>query len=46
MGGAPLTLAAAVGMALQLEQLGLQPQIKWPNDLLLEGRKLGASWRG
>lgn len=39
-GGAPLTLAAAVGLALQLEALGLTPQIKWPNDLLLEGRKL------
>lgn len=46
MGGAPLTLAAAVGMALQLEQLGLQPQIKWPNDLLLEGRKLGGILAG
>lgn len=39
-GGAPLTLAAAVGLALQLEALGLTPQIKWPNDLLLDGRKL------
>ena len=39
-GGAPLTLATAVGLALQLETLGLAPQIKWPNDLLLEGRKL------
>jgi len=39
-GGAPLTLAAAVGLALQLEGLGLAPQIKWPNDLLLNGRKL------
>lgn len=38
--GAPLTLAAAVGLALQLEALGLRPQIKWPNDLLLDGRKL------
>jgi len=28
-------LAAAVGLALQLEELGLRPQIKWPNDLLL-----------
>lgn len=38
--GAPLTLAAAVGLALQLETLGLSPQIKWPNDLLLNGLKL------
>lgn len=39
-GGAALGLAVAVGLALQLEQLGLRPQLKWPNDLLLEGRKL------
>jgi BirA family biotin operon repressor/biotin-[acetyl-CoA-carboxylase] ligase len=39
-GTAPLTLAAALGLALQLEALGLSPQIKWPNDLLLHGRKL------
>lgn len=29
-------LAAAVGVALQLEALGLPVRIKWPNDLLLE----------
>ena len=39
-------LAAAVGLALQLEPLGLAVAIKWPNDLLLleegasPGRKL------
>lgn len=38
--GAALGLAVAVGVALQLERLGLEPRIKWPNDLLLEGRKL------
>ena len=38
--GAPLALAAALGLALQLESLGLKPEIKWPNDLLIEGRKL------
>jgi len=37
---APLTLAIAVGLALELEQLGIEPQIKWPNDLLVGGRKL------
>ena len=37
---APLTLALAVGLALELEQLGLAARIKWPNDLLLDGRKL------
>lgn len=48
---APLALAAAVGLALQLEALGLRPQIKWPNDLLIDGRKLAGvlprlRWRG
>lgn len=38
--GAPLTLATAVGLALELEGLGLKPRIKWPNDLLVGGRKL------
>jgi len=50
-GTAALALAAAVGVALQLEQLGVQPQIKWPNDLLIDGRKLAGilprlRWRG
>ncbi len=35
-----LGLAVVVGLALELEALGLQPRIKWPNDLLLQGRKL------
>lgn len=39
-GTAALGLAVAVGLALQLEQLGLRPGIKWPNDLLLDGNKL------
>ncbi len=39
-GGAALGLAVAVGLMLQLEPLGLAPQLKWPNDLLLDGRKL------
>jgi BirA family biotin operon repressor/biotin-[acetyl-CoA-carboxylase] ligase len=38
--GAPLTLAVALGLCLQLEALGLHPQIKWPNDVLIDGRKL------
>jgi len=33
-------LALSLGLCLQLEGLGLRPQIKWPNDLLLNGRKL------
>jgi BirA family biotin operon repressor/biotin-[acetyl-CoA-carboxylase] ligase len=50
-GAASLALAAAVGLALELEALGLRPQIKWPNDLLLGGRKLAGilprlRWRG
>ena len=44
-------LALSLGLCLQLEQLGLRPQIKWPNDLLLHGRKLAGvlprlRWRG
>jgi BirA family biotin operon repressor/biotin-[acetyl-CoA-carboxylase] ligase len=33
-------LAVAVGLALELEALGLPVTIKWPNDLLLGGRKV------
>jgi BirA family biotin operon repressor/biotin-[acetyl-CoA-carboxylase] ligase len=33
-------LAVAVGLALELEALGLPVAIKWPNDLLLGNRKL------
>ncbi len=35
-----LGLAVAVGLAQQLEALGLTVQLKWPNDLLVNGRKL------
>ena len=50
-GTAPLALAAAVGLALQLESLGVRPRLKWPNDLLIDGRKLAGvlprlRWRG
>lgn len=37
---ANLGQAVAVGLARQLEALGLPAQIKWPNDLLLHGCKL------
>lgn len=33
-------LAVAVGLALQLEALGLPVAIKWPNDLIVRSRKL------
>ncbi|MFN6572605.1 biotin--[acetyl-CoA-carboxylase] ligase [Dendronalium sp. ChiSLP03b] len=36
-----LTLASAWGIAAQLRQCGVSVGIKWPNDLVLEGRKLG-----
>lgn len=44
-------LAFSLALCLQLEALGLRPQIKWPNDLLLNGRKLAGilprlRWRG
>jgi BirA family transcriptional regulator, biotin operon repressor / biotin---[acetyl-CoA-carboxylase] ligase len=39
---AGLGLAVAVGAAQALERTGLRPvALKWPNDLLCEGRKLG-----
>jgi len=33
------TMLASVALAEALEALGLQPRIKWPNDVLLDGRK-------
>ncbi|MBE9003576.1 biotin--[acetyl-CoA-carboxylase] ligase [Fortiea sp. LEGE XX443] len=36
-----LTLASAWGIASQLRQCGVDVGIKWPNDLVLNGRKLG-----
>lgn len=48
---ASLSLALAVGLARELDALGLPVRIKWPNDLLLHGRKLAGllprqRWRG
>lgn len=45
------TALAALGLAEALEALGLHPQIKWPNDVLLGGRKTAgilveAAWDG
>lgn len=37
---APLPLVAAVGVAEGLAQLGLDAQLKWPNDVEVGGRKL------
>jgi BirA family biotin operon repressor/biotin-[acetyl-CoA-carboxylase] ligase len=42
---------AAVAVCQALEETGLAPEIKWPNDILLGGRKLGgvlveAVWSG
>ncbi|MBI2873737.1 MAG: biotin--[acetyl-CoA-carboxylase] ligase [Firmicutes bacterium] len=34
------SLAACVAVARSLHKLGLNPGIKWPNDLLIEGRKV------
>jgi BirA family biotin operon repressor/biotin-[acetyl-CoA-carboxylase] ligase len=39
---ARLTMCLGLGAVEGIEQVtGLRPQLKWPNDLLLEGRKLG-----
>lgn len=35
-----LTQYLAVKLCFQLEQLGLKPQIKWPNDVLLNDKKV------
>lgn len=37
---APLSLVAGVGLARGLAALGVETSLKWPNDVLLEGRKL------
>lgn len=34
------TLLAAVVVAKAIETLGLTPQIKWPNDVLIDGKKV------
>jgi BirA family transcriptional regulator, biotin operon repressor / biotin---[acetyl-CoA-carboxylase] ligase len=36
-----LTFATAWGIAKKLQQSGIPVEIKWPNDLVLNGRKLG-----
>ncbi|MBD2105013.1 biotin--[acetyl-CoA-carboxylase] ligase [Leptolyngbya sp. FACHB-261] len=36
-----LTLAAAWGLATALSDYGIPVRLKWPNDLILEGQKLG-----
>lgn len=37
-----VTLAAGVAVCLAVEQAtGLQPKLKWPNDILLDGKKAG-----
>ncbi|MBD2257104.1 biotin--[acetyl-CoA-carboxylase] ligase [Pseudanabaena sp. FACHB-2040] len=36
-----LTLAGAWGIATSLSNLGLPVQLKWPNDIVFQGRKLG-----
>jgi BirA family biotin operon repressor/biotin-[acetyl-CoA-carboxylase] ligase len=35
-----LSLVAGVAVAAALESLGARPRIKWPNDVLLDGRKV------
>lgn len=35
-----ISLLAAVAVAETLEEMGLQPRIKWPNDILINNRKI------
>jgi BirA family biotin operon repressor/biotin-[acetyl-CoA-carboxylase] ligase len=35
-----VSLVLALGLAGWLEDLGISPRIKWPNDLLVDGQKL------
>jgi BirA family biotin operon repressor/biotin-[acetyl-CoA-carboxylase] ligase len=47
----PLNALGALGVVEGLKNMGLSAQIKWPNDVLLEGRKTAgvlveASWEG
>jgi BirA family transcriptional regulator, biotin operon repressor / biotin---[acetyl-CoA-carboxylase] ligase len=37
---ARITQAAAVGVAKAVRELGVEARIKWPNDLLVDGRKI------
>jgi BirA family biotin operon repressor/biotin-[acetyl-CoA-carboxylase] ligase len=36
-----LTLATGVAVASAIQATGLRPQLKWPNDVLIERRKVG-----
>ena len=36
-----LTLTAGVATASAVQQMGLVPQLKWPNDVLISGKKVG-----
>ncbi|MDY6780292.1 MAG: biotin--[acetyl-CoA-carboxylase] ligase, partial [Halobacteria archaeon] len=35
-----ITLAASVAVARALRGIGVDPEIKWPNDVLIDGRKV------
>lgn len=34
------TLLAAIAVAKAIENLGIKPEIKWPNDILIDGKKV------
>ena len=36
-----LTLTAGVAVASAIQESGITPQLKWPNDILIDGRKVG-----
>lgn len=37
------SLLAALALADSIKEFGAEPSIKWPNDVLIEGKKVGAS---
>jgi len=35
-----ISMAAALGVAEAFQEMGLRPRVKWPNDVLLDGKKV------
>lgn len=41
LAGGMIAIGAGVAVARLIEELGVEVRLKWPNDVLLDGRKLG-----